>query len=341
MRGTRLQKLYRDAQRKLLVRLSNEYALGECTILKEMDRNPAQTKYELETSKGIKLFLKEKPEYITYDHFVLHLRLQEYAKRRLGPIANIMKTTNGQLWFQVDERIFELQEWVEGKPPIPPSLRDSSKMGGLLGLFQNSVKEFKSKRNNNWRFPTNRSIICPERWQEIANYTKFLKNALSRSEKQDADLTDGIQRFVEEQGHSVEWRKLPRQFIYGDFDCLNCLKDSFGIMMLVDLDLVHWGYRISDIAYAIAIICGMEYSESSGYHMRKKWQSALERQLLSGYEEHVQLSNYERQYLGKLIVLNLVRAFVSCLDLDCANPKIPNDFLEQFYVLYETLTRFG
>jgi Ser/Thr protein kinase RdoA (MazF antagonist) len=289
----------------------------------------------------MKLFLKEKPKYITYNHFILHLRLHEYVKRRQGPIASILRATNGQLWFRLDGRIFELQEWVEGKSPIPPSLSDSSKIGGLLGHFQNSVKEFKSERHSNWRFPTNRSLICPERWFEIANYTKFLNNALSKSENQDAGLTEGIQRFVEEQGRSIEWTKLPRQFIYGDFDCLNCLKNSMGRMVLVDLDLVHWGYRMSDIAFAAAVICGMEYSRSSGYHIRKKWQSDMERRLLSGYEEHVPMSNYEKQCLGKLFALNLVRAFVSCLDLDCVDPKIPSDFLEQIYALHETLTYFG
>jgi hypothetical protein len=115
------------------------------------------------------------------------------------------------------------------------------------------------------------------------------------------------------------------------------VKDSSGKMILLDLDLVHWGYRISDIAFAVAVTCGMGYSRSLGYHIRKKWRSDMARKLLSGYEKHSSFLTYEKQCLDELFALNLVRAFISCLDLDSNNPKIPVDLLEQTFTLYEIL----
>jgi len=107
---------------------------------------------------------------------------------------------------------------------------------------------------------------------------------------------------------------------------------------LVDLDEAHWGYRITDITYAAAIVGGMLFfREDVRAHISSSWQWTKIKQVLNGFDRHIPLTDVERACFNDLLGLNLIRCFVGGLDLDEPSIMPPKDLPEQLDTLVTML----
>ena len=119
----------------------------------------------------------------------------------------------------------------------------------------------------------------------------------------------------------MERAALPQQFIHCDGLYNNCLVDAQGMLFMVDLDTASWGYRITDIASALAFAGGIVVTDEdtvSGIIGQTLNREAMQR-VFEGFSSTTLLAPIERQLLHSLIGLRLVDQFVLCLELD--NPS--------------------
>jgi len=131
-----------------------------------------------------------------------------------------------------------------------------------------------------------------------------------------------IVNWVRHHGDALEGAALPQQFIHSDCLYNNCLVDENGMLFIIDLETAAWGYRITDIASALAFAGGIVVTDEdsvSGIVGETLNRSAMQR-VFDGFSATTLLTPIERQVLHSLIGLRLVNHFVSCLHLD--NPSI-------------------
>jgi len=208
----------------------------------------------------------------------------------------------------------------------------------LVARFQIAALGFESKYVGNWNFPQNRPFTCPERWPEILEYVNHVDRALMELYKHGSHALSWLRDWIRRHGNSIEQHELPEQFIHGDVDCFNCIVDSLGNSVLVDLDDAHWGYRITDIASSAAIVGGIILpSEDVPARVDGNWRWDNIEQVLVGFENHSHLTDIERACFNDFLGLNLVRSFVSCLNLDDPSIRPQKDLPSQVDALIAML----
>jgi hypothetical protein len=71
---------------------------------------------------------------------------------------------------------------------------------------------------------------------------------------------------------------------------------------------------------AVAVVAGMKRQENLKYIAQEQWDTQSVGDFLEGFNAESPLLSIEIKHLKSFLGLNLVRAFVSCLELD--DPKI-------------------
>lgn len=301
----------------LLLTLREFYGLPELNTPQDLGLWGTHLRLRFETSDGRRLFLKEKPPYLSDDEFKCQLLLHAHIEHRHGPVAPLLASTTGAVVFSWHGHQFRLSEWARGRHLSSLNANDQTALGQTVARFHKAALDFSSEHCGDWTFPRNRGLVSPERWPEILEYTRFVDHAL-RTLQADCSMTMAwIRDWVRRHGVAIEHCKLPEQFIHGDVDCFNCIETENGDLLLVDLDESRWGYRLTDIAHAAAMTGGMLIStEDAPAVIRRHWQWRSIERLLSGFSKHTPLTMIERNLFNDSLGLSLIRCFVGGLDLD-------------------------
>lgn len=324
----------RSWQTQLLSVVCSQYGFTDFTISQELGLWGSHIRWQLRSPKGQLFLLKEKPPYISDDEFESQLCLHHHIQRQNGPVVQLLITMTNELSLVWANRHLALLTWVEGRHLYPQQLEDNVELGGVIARFQDAAKSFESNTGN-WELPHNRHWTAPERWTHILAYTEYVRQALQEiEEKEKAVALHQIQDWIIRQGTILDAQELPEQFIHADADCFNCIQ-GHGDTYIVDLDEVHWGYRVTDLAYAAAYVGGMHHvREDARGHIATVWQWEKIQGVLQGFGKHSSLTEVERANFHRFLGLNLIRAFISSLDLDTTNSiTIPDDLVEQLKML--------
>lgn len=333
-----------DTEEGLLPDVQSVYGLGRCSVVRRVVTWGSNRRLQLCDSDGTNYFLKEKPYYLASDEFDFHLRLQNYIWQQNGPVVAIIPTLNGCRSFCWKDRTFELQEWFEGGRELDFRQPDYHReLGSLISRFLIAAAGFKDVQEGDWRFPQSRSEVVPETSGEVEKYARHIDEKLIRLGRQNVRAMFELRAKIKGYGASLESTEIPQQFIHGDpcgSNCLssNSLRGNNGTSVLIDLDCAHWGYRLSDVGMALAVLAGMKPQEGSPkYITREKWDLNGIGAFLDGFNNESPLLSLEVGHLKSFLGLNMVRACVSCLQLDDPEVAPPPDLPDQLAMLIDLL----
>ncbi len=255
--------------------------------------------------------------------FHLHLDLHQFLRRNDGPVVPIMSCTNGDLYTRWHGRQFELQTWISGLRRLSASNPgDLVAWGEVLARFLVASSGFSSKAAESFDYPGSRAAYCPQRGFEVMERISYISLAIGDKSQRCMSNVARIVNWVRHHGDALEGAALPQQFIHSDCLYNNCLVDENGMLFIVDLDTAAWGYRITDIASALAFAGGIVVTDEdsvSGIIGETLNRSAMQR-VFDGFSSTTMLTPIERQLLHSLIGLRLVDQSIICLNLD--NPSI-------------------
>jgi Ser/Thr protein kinase RdoA (MazF antagonist) len=189
--------------------------------------------------------------------------------------------------------------------------------GEVLARFLVASSGFSSKSAERFDYPASRATYCPQRGFEVMERISYISLAVGDSDQRCMSNVERIANWVRHHGDALESAALPQQFIHSDCLYNNCLADENGMLFIVDLDTASWGYRITDIASALAFSGGIVVTDEEsvdGIIGETLNRSAMQR-VFDGFSSTTTLTPIERQLLHSLIGLRLVDQATICLYL--------------------------
>jgi Ser/Thr protein kinase RdoA (MazF antagonist) len=308
----------------LLMSVAAAYGLGSASFEQNIATWGDHVRWRIVDSTGNKYLLKERDPILQSHEFHLHLDLHQFLMRNGGPVVPIMSCINGDLYTSWRGRQFGLQTWISGLRRLSVSNPgDLVAWGELLARFLVAASGFSSKGAESFDYPASRATYCPQRWFEVMGRISSIRLAIGDNNQGGMNNVERIVNWVRRHGDALEGAVLPQQFIHCDCLYNNCLVDENGMLFIVDLETAAWGYRITDIAAALAFAGGIVVTDEdsvSGIPGETLNHSAMQR-VFDGFSSKTMLTPIERQSFHSLIGLRLVSHFVSCLGLD--NPSVP------------------
>ena len=191
--------------------------------------------------------------------FPLHLDLHQFLRRNGGPVVPIMSCINGDLFTNWRGRQFELQTWISGLRRL--SVQQSRRFGCLgrgagkvsrciIGILLYVCRELRVSRFTSNTIAHSAGLKL---WRGFHTFSR----APGDEDQRCRSTVERLVHWVRHHGDALESAALPQQFIHGDCLYNNCLVDENGMLFIVDLDTASWGYRITDIASALAFAGGI------------------------------------------------------------------------------------
>lgn len=193
----------------------------------------------LETDKGI-FFLKEKPLYCSDDIYMKRSAyFQEFCSNHIHDVPKIIRTKNGEYYFEFETRKFFLSEYIIGKP-FNGSNNNIKQILGLIAELNNAGRDFLNKNK------TQTDIIKKYESYEIATLIPILSKYI-RTKKDKSILEDIKKTFLK---LSEEYNSIGNDdYIMAHSDCIlfNFIfkKDQ---TYLIDFDNAKVLPRIHDLA---------------------------------------------------------------------------------------------
>ncbi|MEM3553083.1 MAG: phosphotransferase, partial [Candidatus Bathyarchaeia archaeon] len=244
------------------------YDLGEVVKVEKIGGGYVNISYLVETSKG-KYFLRRyrdtaKKNEVKFEHEVIeHLICSGFKKT-----PQLCKTKNGKTYVAKFEKrnqrrklvFYTMFEFAKGEDKYTwyypycniLELKDAAK---TLAEYHMYIKGFKPKAKKKVA-PLNKLIFNLkdefEKLSEKADATKFCELFLANKEK----LKDKSVEVYNEL-KTVNYEKLPKIVIFGDFHLGNLKFKDNKVTAMYDFDWVKWDSRAYDVAYAIYYTCGV------------------------------------------------------------------------------------
>lgn len=302
----------------LLMSVAAAYGLGSSAREQTLGTWGSHVRWQIVDSTGNRYLLKERDPALQSHEFHLHLELHQFLIRNGGPVVPIMSCINGDLYTSWRGRQFELQAWISGLRRLSVSnTGDLFDWGAVLARFLFASAGFSSKSAESFDYPASRAAYCPQRWPEVMERISYISLAIGDNDQRSMSNVERIDKWVRHHGDALESAALPQQFIHSDCLYNNCQVDESGRLYIVDLDTASWGYRITDIASALAFSGGIVVTDEDsvdGVIGETLNRSAMQR-VFDGFSSTTMLTPIERQLLHSLIGLRLVDQAIICLNL--------------------------
>lgn len=316
----------------LLSRLAQHYDLGHCDYVDEYISWGQHIRLLIQSSDHGKMFLKERPAFLNPAEYSLHIRAHAYLAEQNSCVVPIMWSNTGDLIFEWQGRHFYLQKWLPARAIHDDNDNDAWKLGVALGQFLKDIWTFPAtKHERSFAYPSSRGSFSPSTWPEILAYIGLIDHAVQAHNTRHIifEITEWLRNWVQKTGKQMEPFLFPAQFVHGDIQRFNCIVDSLGQVYLVDLERLHWSYRIMEIANACIMLGAFD---SPIVPPQAHTKSALNRRIMSktfsGVQSQVELSQIEEDHFGYFLGFALVRNFIGALDFDVPTSLTVPDDLE-------------
>lgn len=284
-------------------------------------------RWKLQAGDAVYL-LKEKIDHFSVDHFRFKVSFAAALSSAFPGIMPAQLKFNDDYFFQsADNKLFEVQQWVEGKKFMPACSKDYHQIGRLLAAFDNAALQLSEKFSAQPDFY--RPADTPERTQDVLQYLEaHVRSRLPASECY-MNISHWLQSVSFPTGEG-------QQYIHGDCFGDNIIISKENKLMLVDLDEIHRGSRLTDLALAVCAYCGFNINAAEEYSV-KDFDIENAEAIINAYNTVAPLSNKEKKHLPVFLKLNYLRLFVDCLQLD--DPiESPPDLDEQFKLLHDNFS---
>ncbi|ARU60383.1 hypothetical protein CBW65_04360 [Tumebacillus avium] len=322
-------------QKLICEQIATFYDLTPKRFVQALGRWGSSYRWVLETDDERLIFLKERPYYQSHAEAPFHRALHHHVFTQGGPVTKLHLTQDESYSFNnAAGRDFEVQDWHNGTHLSPNDWTDLYDLGKVIAQFGEAAKRFDVNRGN-WSFPESRNVYHAERLNMIKRFSvPFLRKGYAGLGLDGEKWIEKIVDRLERADSTVEWEKLPQQFLHGDAHVNNCVRLPDGRVLIVDLDDARWGYRLTDLAWACSISSGIMWdTEHSQPRIANELNVEKIKKIVRGYEEIAPLQDAELAALPYLLSMNLVLAFINCTGLDEEDVPPAKDLQDQIETL--------
>jgi Ser/Thr protein kinase RdoA (MazF antagonist) len=294
------------------------YALGDLSIVEDLDGWGGRLRLRCRTAAGRDVFVKEKAPYLDGDDWHLHLQVHGASARAGGPVPRLLTTVDGEPGVTVEGRLFEVQEWVAGRP-LGATVPDARLLGRAIALFHRSTRAMPPG--------TTAQPACRRHWSP--DDVPTLLHAIARYCRPRLPESTPEMRTLDALARAVRDRPGPARadtYLHGDTALANAVRADDGTVVLIDLDDARWGDRLFDLAHAVAV-AGTVVPAPHG--LRTRWDEDVAAAVVTGYAEVSPLTAGDLRRLTPCLTVATVAAGISELELDDPEFALRDDLAGQ------------
>ncbi|EML6324643.1 phosphotransferase [Bacillus cereus] len=274
------------------------------------DKNHSKTiciKWILEDEYGKKYFLKEKPYYLNNEEFKNTIEFHSILRSKGIHTPYILKNKSENRIFKFANRMFVIYEWVEGNTLSPKNSNDLTALGMQLAIFH----KLKLNKQGSWNSPLCRYLHFLDIRKKDMNEIFKILNSFGPDDAELSTLINELQRWISFNEKTIDWDKLEKSWLHGDPHLFNFIKKINGEMVFIDLDDMHWGYRLSDLIWAITICCIWDWDTvNANPIIRESINSEVLSKIIDSYEQVSGLNEMEKKAIPYFLVAMIIKSVV-------------------------------
>ncbi len=218
------------------------YDLGELYGVTQSSRGFVNETAFIQTSSGRYVVRRNHRRLGVFNHRYRHALIRRLVEHDF-PTPAIMPTRDGDTLLRLDNRFYEIVEFVNGSDYDAKNLRQLDSVGTTLAQYHTIVQ--------NWRVPPDDT---PPRYLP-QNMMGHIEHLLVRDVMSElyfpltwyADRTAQLRTSLTED----QYARLPQCVIHGDIHRDNLLFEGDRVVALIDFDQATWDSRIADLADAL------------------------------------------------------------------------------------------
>lgn len=278
-----------------ITRILAEYDVGGLWRSVRVQRGYVNEKWLLETAKGRYLLKRRHSSLSEPDLVVAQHALMQHLQQAGFPVPTLLRTRRSTTFLLLQDRVYEMQAFVEGDPCDPRDPVQLAAAAHALGWFHNVVQGFDHQRLHrpSERYgPVSLAQIFERlrrEWRgQISSHVEVLVREL---ENHIQDLAASFRQFG----------PLPELVIHGDYHADNLIVRGCCVIGVVDYDLAHWCSRAMEVAEALLAFATEGWRRFKVIVYRGVLDLNLVYRFLGAYQGAAALSNPEIHALPHLI----------------------------------------
>ena len=307
----------------------SRYDLGVIRSLRDYPRGSRRSpKVRLRSDRGEFILKRRAPGRGEPERLAFATSLYRRMIDQHFPLAPIFPTRDGGLALRVDEKAYELFEYVPGSRDdggVPAATASGRTLGRLHALFSQTAPSTRPRQSS---FHAARTVpVAVQRIPDALAATGASESVCRAAASNGATLVTAYaeaRKTVDQAGYA----DLPEQPIHGDWHPGNLRYRNGEVVAVFDFDSARLEPRIADVANA-ALQCSL-HADSRGSDPRQ-WPESFEmrriRALIHAYNEaaDVPLSAAERTMLPWLIIEALIAESVVPIAAHGRFGRLPGD----------------
>ncbi|SHG39340.1 Phosphotransferase enzyme family protein [Streptoalloteichus hindustanus] len=269
--------------------------LGDSTLVRSL-RSGGEMTWLVRSNSGLTpelVVVKRKRDYLSESEFLAHCAVHRRLADAGGPVPGLPASAPDNPVRGPDGALYEIWEWVEGRPVDVASPADLAALGAALAEFHLLADGALDGVDLDPKEPH-------DRFEKARFHFPLLAEGLGDAGAEQHRALVAAWTAAHERARRET--PLPANVLHGDPCPENVLVTGPGRAVLLDLDDVHPGPAVSDLAWSLTRV-GAVVPEGDGF--RDRWHAEAVAAVLDGYRSRRPLSAAERAALPHWIVASL------------------------------------
>ncbi len=306
-----------------LIHVLTLYDLGTFHSVTPARRGVVNETAFVETNRG-RFVVRRNNRRVRMDDQRYRHRLTNWLRDQGCAAPGLIATREGETLVELDGRIYEIHEFVDGEEFDYKRPEQLHSVGGVIAHFQQAIEGFEPPSNQYEPRYSPQNVLALAEWLLQRDAMGELYEQLRWYDLRAAQLRSQVSRDL--------YAALPHVVIHGDVHIDNFIFKGDEVTALIDYDQATWDARIVDIADAL-----IGFTTATGYEQRMVWglfRGPLDEdratRLLSGYLEVSSLTATEIATLPLIVELAWLQGELGrVISTAEGSPEYHQDVLQQ------------